>query len=99
MPLYEYECASHGVFELTRPMAEASLGASCPDCATPAPRILSAPRLACLPASQSKAHARNERSRHEPRRVERPARSAPPDAPPVRTKTVAAGGRPWAIGH
>ena len=98
MPLYEYECALHGVFELARPMAEASLGAPCPECGGLAPRILSVPRVACLPAWQSQAHARNERSRHEPRRVERHAGKAPSEAPP-RPAIMAAGGRPWAIGH
>src|SRR5919198_5395001 len=99
MPLYEYECARHGVFELARPMAEASLGAPCPECEGLAPRILSVPRVACLPAWQAQAHARNERSRHEPRRSERPATNAASAAHPARPASMAAGGRPWAIGH
>jgi putative FmdB family regulatory protein len=98
MPLYEYECAGHGVFELSRPMAEASLAAPCPECEGAAPRILSAPRLACLPASSMRAHDRNERSRHEPRRVERGARVTAASAGNP-TRPIAAGGRPWAIGH
>jgi putative FmdB family regulatory protein len=96
MPIYEYECAAHGVFELSRPMFEASLGAACPECTETAPRILSAPNVACLAAWQSQAHARNERSQHEPRRVER-LTSAPAATPA--TKPIAAHGRPWAIGH
>ena len=98
MPLYEYECAEHGVFERSRPMAEASLGAPCPDCEAEAPRILSAPNVPALPRGLSLAHERNERSRHEPRRVERAPRkesSAPRDPP----RRIAAGGRPWALGH
>jgi putative FmdB family regulatory protein len=98
MPVYEYECGEHGVFERSRPMAEASLGATCPDCEVEAPRILSAANVPCLPTGLSRAHARNERSRHEPRRVEREPRreSSAPREPPW---PIAAGGRPWAIGH
>jgi putative FmdB family regulatory protein len=98
MPVYEYECAEHGVFERSRPMAEASLAAACPSCACDAPRILSAANVPCLPSGLSRAHAVNERSRHEPRRVERVPRResvAPRESP----RPVAAGGRPWAIGH
>lgn len=96
MPLYEYECAAHGVFERARSMAEASLGAACPECAENAPRILSVPRLACVSRAQAKAHAVNERSRHEPRHVERPGgQSLPRDAP----KLMTGHGRPWALGH
>lgn len=98
MPLYEYECVAHGVFELSRPMAEAALAAPCPECEAAAPRILSAPRLACLPAASMRAHDRNERSRHEPRRVERRARVTAESAGNP-TKPMAAFGRPWAIGH
>jgi putative FmdB family regulatory protein len=98
MPLYEYACAEHGVFERSRPMAEASLGARCPDCESEAPRILSAPNVPALPRSLSRAHERNEQSRHEPRRVERAPRkeSAAPRDPP---RPIAPGGRPWALGH
>jgi putative FmdB family regulatory protein len=67
MPMYEYECAADGVFETLRAMREASLAAPCPSCGRDAARILSAPRLAQMPASQVKARDRNERSRHEPR--------------------------------
>jgi putative FmdB family regulatory protein len=98
MPLYEYECSAHGVFELSRPMAEASLSAVCPDCGAGAPRILSAPGVPCLPAWRARAHDRNERSRHEPRRVERvprPPASTAHEAP----RSIASSGRPWAIGH
>lgn len=95
MPLYEYECAAHGVFELARPMAEASYGAACPECSSMAPRILSVPRLACVPAWQSKARATNERSRSEPKRVERRTQAASGDPP----RPVGTHGRPWAIGH
>jgi putative FmdB family regulatory protein len=99
MPLYEYECSAHGVFELSRPMAESALGAACPECHAPAPRILSAVRLACQPAWRRGAHERNERSRHEPRIVERPPHAASREGPPPKARAVNAGGRPWAIGH
>jgi len=95
MPVYEYECAEHGVFECSRPMAEASLATPCPDCDHEAPRILSAPSVPCLPAGISRAHERNEQSRHEPRRVEREPRKTSRDPP----RPLATGGRPWMMGH
>ncbi|HEX4340384.1 MAG TPA: zinc ribbon domain-containing protein [Polyangiaceae bacterium] len=97
MPLYEYECARHGAFELSRKMSESSSDAPCPTCKRGARRILSLPSLAQVAGSERKARDRNERSRHEPRIVSKraePARDGPP-------KLVAASscGRPWAIGH
>ncbi len=70
MPIYEYLCDDCGPFTDMRPMAECDDPQSCPDCATLAPRvILTAPHFACMPASERKAHATNERSRHAPQTV------------------------------
>jgi putative FmdB family regulatory protein len=94
MPLYEYECPDHGVFEEPRPIAESAADSTCPDCLGTARRIVSATNLGRLERSQVKAMDRNERSRHEPRVVKtEPKREGRP--PPLR----AAGGYPWAIGH
>lgn len=42
MPLYEYSCpACQNRFELLRPMSRAQEAASCPTCATEAPRAVS----------------------------------------------------------
>jgi putative FmdB family regulatory protein len=45
MPTYEYECADCGPFSEVRPMAEFDQPQPCPDCTTPAPRLLTAPSL------------------------------------------------------
>jgi putative FmdB family regulatory protein len=46
MPNYDYECADCGPFSAARPMAEFDWPQPCPDCALPAPRLLTAPALA-----------------------------------------------------
>ncbi len=42
MPLYEYYCEPcNGIFEAIRPMSEAALPVSCPECSRDGPRIMS----------------------------------------------------------
>ncbi|MEM6356175.1 MAG: zinc ribbon domain-containing protein [Pseudomonadota bacterium] len=67
MPLYEYECQEHGVFEATRPMAQFDQPCPCPVCGELSPRATSLPRVAALSEHARRAHATNERARHEPR--------------------------------
>jgi putative FmdB family regulatory protein len=95
MPLYEYECVDHGVFEAHRPMAESADKGACPVCRRGAPRIVSALYQGRMETSQVKAIERNEESRHEPRVV----RAAPRPAGEPRPMMRASGGYPWAIGH
>jgi putative FmdB family regulatory protein len=96
MPLYEYECSEHGVFELIRGISEARQGAPCPECASEAPRILSAPAVSSLSRATRVAHERNERSRHEPRVVRNEGPRTPERGPP---RLHQSGGRPWALEH
>ena len=95
MPLYEYECRDHGVFEESRSIAQSTDDAACPACERPAPRIVIMPTLARMDRAQVKARDRNEQSRHEPKVVQRPA-AKPTERRPLHS---AAGGYPWAIGH
>ncbi len=97
MPLYEYACMEHGVFEAQRPMAESADDGECPVCLRGSPRILSALNVGRMAASQVKAIGHNERNQHEPRVV----RAAPRRAgePARTTRSAAAGGYPWAVGH
>lgn len=70
MPLYDYLCEDCGPFSDSRPMAECDDPGECPACRTLAPRaLLTAPRLACMPAGRRQAFATNERSAHAPRTV------------------------------
>lgn len=69
MPVYEYECAHCGPFEALAPMSAFADPCNCPDCATPAPRVLlTAPGLAIMSTSTRTAHATNERAADTPKR-------------------------------
>jgi len=98
MPIYEFECAAHGEFEVVRPMAQVREPAGCPDCGAVGRRLLSAPHLATGSAASRRAAAVNERSQHEPRIVQREAPRASGD-PAQRPLRSSQGGYPWAIGH
>jgi putative FmdB family regulatory protein len=115
MPIYEYECEQHGVFELQREMSLARLGADCPDCELSCPRILSVPRISAVTKQARIVHERNEKSQHEPRVATRKGHTCGAgcshDHAPKRlqTKTPAAeaktparrytGPRPWVVEH
>src|SRR5580658_5190095 len=90
MPLYEYECREHGIFDEHRTMDESEASASCPACGGDARRILSAPRLRCTARAESTARDRNERSSHEPRVVA--AKGVAQPQGPLIARTSAAGG-------
>ncbi len=107
MPVYEYECEEHGVFELLRPIAERAEPAPCPNCEQAAARVVSVPRLSGMSRPTLIAHERNERSRHEPRHVHTghahgshahgsAAPSAPGQRPALKRYT---GARPWVVEH
>lgn len=96
MPLYEYQCAQHGVFEAMGDMTRSSEPSRCPDCEASAPRILSSVRGAQLERSQVVARDRNERAAHEPR-IASSARKAPTgERPPIQRSH---GQRPWVLEH
>jgi putative FmdB family regulatory protein len=67
MPLYEYECAAHGGFEMLRSVSEYAAPAPCPDCGELGPRVVSLPGTSFMAKSEVIARDRNERSSHEPR--------------------------------
>jgi putative FmdB family regulatory protein len=95
MPIYEYECPEHGVFEQQRKVAESTAAGECGQCLQASPRIVSAPSLGRMERSQVRAIERNEKSRHEPTIVSRQPKAAS-EARPLQS---AGGGYPWAIGH
>jgi putative FmdB family regulatory protein len=96
MPLYEYRCSDHGVFEAMGRMSRSGEPGSCPACEASAPRILSSVRGAQLERSQVIARDRNERSAHEPRLVETKKKVATGERPkPQRSH----GQRPWVLEH
>jgi putative FmdB family regulatory protein len=66
MPLYDYECQDHGVFEKFNSMAKSSEPCACPDCGVAARRLVKAPFLRRLNPIARNAMERNEKSRVEP---------------------------------
>jgi putative FmdB family regulatory protein len=99
MPLYEYDCHTHGTFEAVRVLTEAAQPEPCPTCHEHAPRILSAPRLAQVSRSDRIARDRNEKSGHEPLvvRKEQPARAHEGHERPALQRSPHS--RPWALEH
>jgi putative FmdB family regulatory protein len=107
MPLYEYQCGEHGLFEGLNAIARSSEPVHCPECEQLSPRVLSVPHLGRMTRSEVIARDRNERSRHEPRLSKTPgncshagpcnhgaqARSKPGEL------KVYTGKRPWVIEH
>ncbi|HEY6877752.1 MAG TPA: zinc ribbon domain-containing protein [Polyangiales bacterium] len=105
MPVYEYECTDHGVFEALTPLARYSEPAPCPSCDAQSARVISTPHLASMPRANYIATERNERSRHEPRLVKREHQHShgvnektkdPHGRPALRASH---GSRPWALEH
>jgi putative FmdB family regulatory protein len=66
MAFYDYECAACGTFSVWRNLADRNLPALCPGCKETAERVITSPNLSLMPAPRRAAHARNEKSRHEP---------------------------------
>ena len=68
MPLYEYECSTHGTFESSASLADYREPSACPRCGAASPRVvLTAVALAAMPALVRKAHAINDVSRSAPK--------------------------------
>ncbi|MDB4973310.1 MAG: regulatory protein FmdB family [Myxococcaceae bacterium] len=111
MPMYEYECRDHGVFEVLKSLAQYAEPAACPECDLTAMRVLSTPRLSGLSRPDMIAHSHNERSRHEPRHAksthdcahphhkEARALAAHKGQPAKPTLKKYTGVRPWVIEH
>ncbi|MAS40235.1 MAG: formamidase [Porticoccaceae bacterium] len=112
MPLYDYRCPKHGLFEELVPGAAGSERHPCPGCGAPAARVIATPHaLLDMDPGRRDALARNERSRHEPRvhaqhGSHRPGCGCGSGAPArSRAQQLADGSRtfparrPWMIGH
>jgi putative FmdB family regulatory protein len=101
MPMYEYACVEHGVFEAHRTMGECAAPGICPECGGDAARILSVTGLRTVDAPTRMAHERNEKSRHEPRLAgSASGTEAVRSAGKVGCSSQGSGvSRPWALGH
>jgi putative FmdB family regulatory protein len=97
VPIYEFQCSSHGLFEAERPMRLSAEPAECPVCTSLARRVLSATRTALVPRASRVARDRNEQSQHAPQVRQRAP--APPQRSPRRPLQVSHGSRPWVLEH
>ena len=67
MPLYDYKCREHGLFQELATLAESAQPRPCPQCGTLAARVILLPTaLQTLDPARRDAMERNERSRHAP---------------------------------
>lgn len=67
MPLYDYKCREHGLFQDLATMDEHGAPKPCPSCGALAPRVILLPPEVLDPARVSVlAAARHERSTHAP---------------------------------
>jgi putative FmdB family regulatory protein len=110
MPVYDYECTTHGAFEALRPMSESAAAQPCPHCGASSVRvILSFAQLAVLSTAARHAHGLNESSAHQPK-TSAQLRHGPacgccggakqrPAATAGRPMRGFAGQRPWMISH
>jgi len=66
MPYYDFDCPDCGSFSAWRTIANRDVSAFCPECETECTRSVSAPNLSLMPSGNRQAHARNEKSQHQP---------------------------------
>lgn len=106
MPFYDFNCPDCGAFELRRAITDRALPADCPTCGSRAERLMTAPNLSVMNATNRRKWAINERSKHEPKTTRshtcssgcgcgRPRKNADP----TKLQTSRAGARPWMLGH
>ena len=68
MPVYDYRCADHGVFNELATMADSAQPCPCPTCGQLAGRvIMMSPEVLDMAPANREAHARNEKSQDAPR--------------------------------
>jgi putative FmdB family regulatory protein len=108
MPTYEYECQSHGSFDLYRPMRESEKPGHCPVCGGASARAVTAPNLRVMAPAIRSAMERNEKSRHAPHvcgtgcEHHHPAKKSPGAKKDQGAKPkleAYRGPRPWVVEH
>jgi len=102
MPVYEYECAACGDFEVSCSMAAMKAEETCPDCGSAAPRVFSSVAIVRGGAGARRAAAaRDGTPRVVRREVGGSHAEAKPKAAPPRPAHAGHGhaGRPWMMGH
>ncbi len=104
MPIYSYQCSTHGEFCQLKAVSLRNDATYCPDCNELATRSVTTPNLTVMSDLNRQAWQRNEKSMHEPKRVTRKhkcshdhAKSAAHTHIPL--KVGQKNSRPWMLGH
>jgi putative regulatory protein, FmdB family len=67
MPVYDYKCASHGLFHELATMEDSAKPAPCPQCGAASGRVIMvAPEVLDMAPERKAALSRNEKARHQP---------------------------------
>ena len=67
MPVYDYKCKEHGIFNELATIEDSSKPSKCPVCGVLCGRIIMmSPAILDMPESQRKGHETNEKSQNEP---------------------------------
>ncbi len=67
MPLYDYKCPDHGVFQELATMDDHDKPCACPQCGTQSGRVITLPpQLLEMLKEKKEAMERNEKAQHEP---------------------------------
>ncbi|AQH01929.1 transcriptional regulator [Burkholderia sp. KK1] len=110
MPIYQYECASCGSFDVMRGIADRDLPHLCPECGVQTARaITGSAMLSLMPQARRDAYATNERSAHAPTSSKSLGyrhgpgcaccKPRPAATDQTRPSMKSPGGRPWMISH
>jgi putative FmdB family regulatory protein len=104
MPVYSFSCDDCGEFNVLRPVSEAGLAASCPECGGPAYKVWSSVHLRSMSPGVRKAHETNERSANAPHVCgagcsHGPAKKTAVGDRPVLQRSTKKNSRPWMLGH
>lgn len=67
MPVYDYKCKEHGVFNELATLSESDQPQKCPQCGALSGRVIMlSPEFLAMPKEKKHAHAVNEKNQHEP---------------------------------
>lgn len=107
MPIYEFNCQTHGEFSYQTEIAKRNDDHFCPTCGSLAERVISAPSLALMSSNNRQAWARNEKSAHEPQHKKKHVCSSSCNHSHSNTTNSnnsnfmqsPTKGRPWMLGH
>jgi putative FmdB family regulatory protein len=67
MPVYDYKCVNHGLFHELATMENSAKPCACPSCGLLSGRVIMlAPEFQSMKKDNRRAHAANEKAKHEP---------------------------------